>query len=483
MAINLAFWRRKDTAVDVPMPQISNLSYLDLERARGYKKYWDFYMGKQFQYKRLPGQVQVVLNYVAALVDKSITFLFGTPFRFDTDNEEVRVVLEEVWKQNNIGLKGIEIGQMGSVTGDCWIKPVFDEETQQMRILVLNSSYVYPEFDPHDYAKIRKLNIVYPIGKAEDLKFYKEVITPELIQEFEGNDEVTDQRRENILGEIGVVHISNMPVAGQFWGKSDMADTLDLQLEFNEKTTDISQTINYGSAPITLIFGAKAKQLIKGAQRVWSGLPKDARVENLSSVGDMAASLQYLQILKEAFHELMGVPESALGKFQPVSNTSSTAMHMQYLPLMEKTNVKRLTYGEGLKEVNRLILKILTIKMSDVQGIKELPVMQVPVIFAEPLPKDKLIERQIIAQDMSLGIESKEGALRRLGKNNDEIVEILTQVQEDQANQMAQMYAANPAEADSQVGTGAEPANPVASPAKKKVKKVNSRVLSQEDMK
>jgi len=121
--------------------------------------------------------------------------------------------------------------------------------------------------------------------------------------------------------------------------------------------------------------------------------------------------------------------------------------------------------------------------MSDVQGIKELPVMQVPVIFAEPLPKDKLIERQIIAQDMSLGIESKEGALRRLGKNNDEIVEILTQVQEDQANQMAQMYAANPAEADSQVGTGAEPANPVASPAKKKVKKVNSRVLSQEDMK
>jgi len=481
MAINLAFWRRKDTAVDVPMPQISNLSYMDLERARGYKKYWDFYLNKQFQYKRQPGQTQVILNYLAALVDKSITFLFGNTFRLDTQNEEVETVLEQVWKDNNKGLKGIEIGQMGSVTGDCWIKPIFDEELQQLRIMVLNSSYVFPEFDPQDYSKIRKLNIVYPIGKAEDLKFYKEIITPELIQEFEGNDEIADKRRENILGEIGVVHISNLPIAGQFWGKSDMADTIDLQLEFNEKVTDVSQTINYHGSPITLIFGAKAKQLIKGAQRVWSGLPKDARVENLAGVGDLPASLQYLQILKEAFHELMGIPESALGKFQPVSNTSSTAMHMQYLPLMEKTNVKRLTYGEGLKEVNRLILKILSIKMPEV--LKDIPVIQVPVIFAEPLPKDKLIERQIIAQDMSLGIESKEGALRRLGKTNDEIVETLTQVQEDQANQLAQMYAANPAEADSQMGAGGEPANPAASPAKKKVKKVNSRMVSQEDMK
>ena len=92
MSINLAFWRKKDTAVDVPMPLISNLSFLDLERARLYKKYWDFYLGKQFIYKRLPGEVKVILNYVAALIDKSISWLFGQPFRFDTENPDVQAV-------------------------------------------------------------------------------------------------------------------------------------------------------------------------------------------------------------------------------------------------------------------------------------------------------------------------------------------------------------------------------------------------------
>ena len=183
---------------------------------------------------------------------------------------------------------------------------------------------------------------------------------------------------------------------------------IPLQKELNAKVTDVSDIINYHSAPITIIQGAKSKNLEKGAKKVWGGLPKDAKVYNLELNSDLNASNNFISTIKTAIHELSNTPEDSLGGKSAVSNTTGVALQIKYAPILEKTWLKRQTYGGGIKDVCRLIIKLLRVKgsdeerkllndlMSTSEGIKK--VFDITVIFPDPLPKDEMVQLQIIAQ-------------------------------------------------------------------------------------
>ena len=152
---------------------------------------------------------------------------------------------------------------------------------------------------------------------------------------------------------------------GESSGQSDLKSIIPLQKELNAKVTDVSDIVNYHSAPITIIQGAKSKNLEKGAKKVWGGLPKDAKVYNLELNSDLNASNNFISTIKTAIHELSNTPEDSLGGRSAVSNTTGVALQIKYAPLLEKTWLKRQTYGSGIKDVCRLIIKLLRVKGSD----------------------------------------------------------------------------------------------------------------------
>ena len=133
-------------------------------------------------------------------------------------------------------------------------------------------------------------------------------------------------------------------------------------------------------------------------------------------------------------HEMIGIPETALGQAQPVSNTSGVALSIQFQPLMNRYHQKIIQYAHGLERVNELILLSLAIKepetfIWDPETDVKLKKGQVDrldphdpltflsyVHFPQPLPLDKLIALNEIQTKLSLGLESKEGALRTLGE-------------------------------------------------------------------
>jgi hypothetical protein len=237
------------------------------------------------------------------------------------------------------------------------------------------------------------------------------------------------------LGTIPVIHIANIRVSGSPWGLSDCYDIIPLNRSYNETSTDIADIVNYHAAPVTVIIGAKANQLEKGANKVWGGLPKDAKVSNLEggAVG-LRGAMEYIAMLKKAMHELTGVPETALGQAQQISNTSGVALSITYQPLMNKWNQKVIQYKRGLKRVNELVLMNLALKepeafmynpmedevLSPGQTTQLDPAdpltYRSEIHFPPPLPLDKLIVLNEIQTKMSLGLESKEGALRLLGE-------------------------------------------------------------------
>ena len=284
---------------------------------------------------------------------------------------------------------------------------------------------------------------------------YTEILTDEWIEEYV-NDTLTDSR-PNQLGEIPVVHWANLPATGSPWGLSDVQDILNLNREFNEKATEISDIINYHSAPVTVITGAKASQLEKGPRKVWGGLPKDAKVFNLENGLNLAGPVEFLTLMKQAMHEMTGVPESALGQMQPISNTSGVALAIQFMPATMKRDQKLIQAAEGLKRVDRLALATLylnepeTVLFDMTNGIEPQPGQLVrldpqdpisyehTVEFPEPLPLDVLVKLNEIQMKMGLGLESKKQALRDLGSGSPDadLAEIFEELKEDAMQQGA----------------------------------------------
>jgi hypothetical protein len=434
-------------------------------RLNRYSLNWAMYLGHHWGYRREQGEMQISINYYRAFLDYIARFTFGKGIHFRSPKATEAIIpnrLERVWEVDNDKQRILfEIAQLGGITGDAFIKIAYEEPWDdsigrfhpgRVRILPLNSAFAFPEFHPHDKTRLLRFKQKYrfwgtSLEGTRQVFTYTEILTDDVIEEYV-NDELIDSR-PNPLGLIPVVHIPNIPVSGSPWGLSDAHDIISINRSYNEIATDIADIVNYHASPVTIIVGAKANNLEKGANKVWGGLPKDSQVFNLEggSAGIQGA-LTYLATLKTAMHEIMNVPETALGQIQPISNTSGVALSIQFQPLMNRWAQKSAQYGRGLEQINELIILNLVIKEPEVLAYNpdtDPPIKagQVEVLdpndpltyityahFPQPLPLDKLILLGELQQKISLGLESKEGALRALGEEFPE--EKLREIRQEQ---------------------------------------------------
>lgn len=395
-------------------------------------------------------------------------------------------VLDRVWTIDNQREQVLwEMGQQGGVSGDCFVKIAYeephmqpplsvDEETQQpykipgieytfvpgkVRILVINSAFVFPEWYPHDRSRLMRVKTKYrfwgttPDGMRQ-VFMYTEIMTDTAIEEYI-NDEIIDSR-PNPLGEIPMVHIPNVFVSGSPWGLADIADVVPLNRLYNEVMTDIVDIVNYHASPVTVVIGAKANQLEKGAKKIWAIPNKDASISNLELGENLQGPLEVLDRIKSSMHELTGVHATALGQEQAISNTSGVALAIQFQPLMNRWHQKTVTYGAGIRRINYFVLRTLALKEPEVfqwdptlgtelkdgqpavLDLTDPTTFHTETHFPPPLPIDIVIKLNEIQAKMALGLESKRGALKDLGiefpdAKMQEIFQELLQDAEDQA--------------------------------------------------
>lgn len=436
-------------------------------RLNRYAEYWAWYLGHHWGVRKEFGDAQLTFNYIRAFADYVNNFCFSRGLAYNSSREYEHIIpalLKRIWQgDNNMKTVLWEMGQQGGVSGDTFVKvayePSWTDEAQtvhpgRVRLLPLNSAYCFPTWHPHDRDRMLEFKLKYRFWGTNtegtrSVYTYTELIRADIIREYV-NDELIDER-PNVLGEIPIVHIANAPASGSPWGLSDVQDIISLNRQYNETATDIVDIVNYHAAPITVVIGAKPSQLEKGANRVWSIGNKDVKVENLESNVDLQYSIEVLAMLKRAMHEMTGVPETALGESQPISNTSGVALSIQYYPLMQKFELKKLQYGKGLKKINELALRTLFIFEPDTvlynpltEGIKHEdqvdfvdpsdPLAYVTDIdWPSPLPVDKLVKLNEIQGMMAMSLESRRGALKELGEQfpEEKLREIFDELVED----------------------------------------------------
>jgi hypothetical protein len=122
-----------------------------------------------------------------------------------------------------------------------------------------------------------------------------------------------------------------------------------------------------------------------------------------------------------------------------------------FQPLMNRYHQKIIQYARGLERINELIIRSLAVKEPEMliwdpsRNVKlktgqvdrldpnDPLTYQTYVHFPQPLPLDKLIALNEVQSMLSLGLESKEGALRSLGESfpTDKLNEIRQELMDD----------------------------------------------------
>lgn len=443
-------------------------------RLNRYASNWAWYLGHHFAYKRELGDNNLVFNYVKAFADYLNNFTFGKGVNFGAPEATAAItpyILKRAWEEDNDKPTLLwEIGQFGGVSGDVFVKVAYEEPyvdaagrpmPGKFRILPLNPAFCFPEWHPHDRTRLIRFKLKYKFwGTASDgtraVYTYTEILTEEEIEEYI-NDELID-RRPNPIGQIPIAYTQNLPVASSPWGLADITDIISLNREYNEKAVEISDIINYHGAPVTVIIGAKANNLEKGPKKIWAIGSKDARIENLGMETNFAGMLGYMEMIKQAMHELTGVTAAALGVTQPISNTSAAALEVQYMPTMLRYGLKTTQYTRLFKRINELIMLHAVIKEPNslvynpyVASIPLKPsqypeldpadpvTYQTTVHWPNPLPVDVLVKLNEIQAKMGMGLESKKGALKQFGEAfpDQKLVEINEEMMDDIKEQAA----------------------------------------------
>jgi len=254
-----------------------------------------------------------------------------------------------------------------------------------------------------------------PAGRGGDRRetvSVTEIVSSEAWQRYENKQLAAEGRQP--WGFLPVVHIQNMAQPFYYEGLSDVEPLMPLQDELNTRLSDRASRITFQSFKMYLgkaIEGFADKPVSPG--RMWHTDNPDASIEEFG--GDAAAPSEDIHIaeIREAMDKTSSVTPLAAGilKGRVGNLTSAVALRLTLMGLLAKTERKRLTYGEGLKQICEMVLSIL-----DTAGVYKTKSAErvVDIIFPSPLPEnmmEKLKEAQIKKQ---LGV-STEQVLRELG--------------------------------------------------------------------
>lgn len=445
-----------------------NLSPEQQDYLKKCRRGWNFYDGYHWEEIPQTGKPEVTLNYCRAFVNKLVAFEFGKGFGIKMKpnvEEKILPYLNDVWDtmNNRISL-GLKLGQSKSITGDGWIQIKFIPKfingqknssfhdpfdlfpNGKIDLTVVSSNTAFPEYDSYNKNVLKKFTLMYPIYRNEGMtnnkiktEMYKMIWTNETVSIYRGKSLMG--KYANDYGFIPFVHIKNIEIVGRDYGLSDLEDLIPLNMEFNLKKSDVSEIIDYHSAPVTVIYGATLGNLERGANKVWGGLPSNAKVENLKLEGDLLASVEYINSLKEAMHEVGSVPESSLGKEMNISNTSGVALEVTLMPLIEKIRMKKAQSKAGLSYLNKCIIKIgidkglIRDEKNNPISLEKLSNREIyynEITFEDNLPKDLLIQLQALQLEMKMGLADREEGMKRLGK--EDIVQRISEINKDREN-------------------------------------------------
>lgn len=395
----------------------------ELERQLRFKRAWEAYYGRtpkplKVRQGGLDDNVQV--NYARLIVNKGVSFLFGQDVTFELDETQQTVEedwLQECWDSLGGALLLQKLALNGAVCGHAWAKlaaPRVDSQVLYPRVIVLDPANVSVGLALDDIEQVEWYKIQY---NSVDPHTGEPVVRRQWIEPDGAFWMITDEESRGGGGWKQVeetpwryewppiIDCQNLPLPNEFWGMSDLeSDVLELNRSIDFSLSNTARIIRFHGHPKTWGKGFSLDQLKVAIDETIVLNSPEAELHNLEMESDLSSSIAFYDRLREALHEVSQVPEVATGKLEGIGALSGLALQILYQPLMEKTEVKRRTYGGLLVELNRRLLEM--------GGFG--PDNRTVLHWPEMLPTDAMAERQTALLDEQLGV-SRDTLLQQLG--------------------------------------------------------------------
>lgn len=219
-----------------------------------------------------------------------------------------------------------------------------------------------------------------------------------------------------------IVDSQNLPAPHQVWGRSDLTpDILHLQESINRVASNETRTLRMFAHPLPYgVVGEKGDPSAAanagvidasiGAMR-WYAHGTEIRTLPVRHEG-LEAAAKFRDSLTDKLFEVARTPRIAAGKVEDVGALSGVAMLILYRPLVAKTQTKRDTYGDALRELCLRLLILAEFSTS------EHP-LDVVLTWPDALPRDMQSEVAIARELRELGV-SLRTVLERIGINYDQ---------------------------------------------------------------
>jgi len=222
----------------------------------------------------------------------------------------------------------------------------------------------------------------------------------------------------NPLGRVPVVHIQNFANPMHYEGASEVEPLIPLQDELNTRLSDRANRVTFQSFKMYLgrgIDGFEDRPIAPG--RMWATDNTDASIEEFGGDAESPGETAHIAEIREALDKSSGTSPLAAGLLRDsLGNlTSGTALKVVLMGTLGRLERKRVTYGDGIVEANRLVLEAL-----DLMGILRTDPEDraTRIHWPAPLPEDlgqKLAEAKA---KRDLGVPA-ETVLRELGYGPD----------------------------------------------------------------
>jgi len=363
----------------------------------------------------------IIVNFVGLIVDRAVSMLFGKPIVFDLPGEAdspEQIYIDTIWDNNHKSRLLKTLALYGAESGTCFVKILpdgaYDEEGKPIpRLVALDPATVRIETREDDYSNVTGYVIAYAVDNDDNRIYYKQTFEKQpnntwFITDYQstnGNRWVQTSQSVWEWEFAPIVHWQNLTEVGTPYGRPDITnDIIDLQDKLNFVVSNTAKIIKYHAHPKT--WGrsiGKMNEARWGADEMILTDNPDAMIANLEMSSDLGSSLNFIKFLRQALFDVARSVDidSLADKLGALTNFGLKVLYQDALSKLED---KRGSYGEGLIQINHILLELAGMPSDGGQ-----------VIWEDYLPANDVEITAGLQADMNMGLVSKQTAARMRG--------------------------------------------------------------------
>lgn len=433
------------------------------KRLERYRKTWEAYLAELPDPIVVDGPANdnVKVNPARAIINTGVYFLFGNELKFqespqaasdfgdkpitqsNVPNEESKpsylTDLNKAWKANRKKSFLFNLGLSGAIHGTPFIKLIPNAagvNNQYPRLMLLDPANVDVHWDPNDCNRVIKYCIEYvtevngkPVLRIQEIEAVEEIqgVTAYwTMQDYEQPmNYITGSGYVPLPGErlpVGpetkwpypwapIEHCQNIELPHMFWGLPDLDEaSVEVIESLQRSMSSLNKIVRIHASPRMFAKNVMPDQIDEidvSADNIITLPNMEADLDVLQTLSNLSPSIQYAEKQREMLLEMLQTPPIALGEFESASTAiSGVTLSILYAPLLQKTELKRISYGDMIERLNQ--------KMLILMGYDDDVADNLILVWPEAMPGSAYLERQTLQQDQMMGA-SNYTIMSRLG--------------------------------------------------------------------